>query len=321
MNTEAPPTPIENSGTQRTLRYRMIVNPTARGGRTATRGEALVRALGQHGIDCDIVSTEAPGHAADLAATSAALGFDVVVAAGGDGTVHEVANGLLRRPHDASQPALGILPIGTGNDFAGLVCGIRSEQDALRALLNPRFRRVDVGSAQWDATEEFFVNGMGTGIDVEVVRNLQKRSRLPGGLLYLRALLRALVRFRPVQLRVEGGGRTYESEALMVAICNGRRIGGAFNICPDARPDDGLLDACIVDAMSALRIARTLPKVLAGTHSAASGVTMWRAQTFTFAVPAGPLFFQLDGELRQAAEPVIHVRALPGALRVVSVLP
>ena len=108
---------------------------------------------------------------------------------------------------------------------------------AYDAIAAGRTRVVDAGMVHWDGGQEYFVNGMGTGIDVEVVRQLRKTDRLPGGLVYLRALFRALADFRPIPLRLTAGDTRVEGPAMMVAVCNGRRIGGAFRICPDSRAD------------------------------------------------------------------------------------
>lgn len=299
----------------------VVLNPTARSGAAAAVRAELERELGRRGIAWQRMETSHPGHAAELAYAAARAGAGVVVAVGGDGTVHEVANGLLRaHAEQVHTTALGIVPCGTGNDFARIVAGIRNRTDAYDALRDGRMRDVDAGLVRWDGGEEYFVNGMGTGIDVEVVRQLRKTSRLPGALIYLSAVFRALRRFRPVPLRLSANGETIDSRAMMAAVCNGRRIGGGFRICPESLADDGLLDACFVEALAWHEVPAMLLGIVRGTHTHRPRVRMLRAATYVLEVPAGtPLFVQLDGELREAGEArVLRVTTLPRVLRVVA---
>ncbi len=305
-------------------RIQVVLNPTARSGAAAAVRAEIARALEARGVSWTRVDTSGPGHAVEIARRAALEGVPVVVAVGGDGTVHEVANGLLRaraeREHDT---ALGIIPCGTGNDFAHMVAGITTREAAYDALVHGRTREVDAGVVEWDGGAEYFVNAMGTGMDVEVVRQLRKTSRLPGALIYLGAVLRTLRVFRPVPLRMEGDGTVVDHPAYVTAICNGSRIAGGLRICPDSVPDDGALDACFVQELPWHQIPATLLGVLRGTHGRMPWVRMLRAPSFTLAVPAGThLFFQLDGELRDAGSAhVLRVSTVPGALRVVSAIP
>ncbi len=304
------------------LPMQVIMNPSARSGAAAAVRAELDRELGSRGVRYERVDTAAPLHAAELAADAARAGVPVVVAAGGDGTVHEVANGLLRARAELGTitTALAVIPCGTGNDFARIIARIGSRTAAYDALQRRAVRVVDAGLVRWDGGQEYFVNGMGTGIDVEVVRQLRKTSRLPGGLIYLRALVRALARFRPIPLRVSAGDTVIDSRAMMVALCHGQRIGGAFRICPDSLPDDGLLDACFVEALPWHAIPGTVLAVARGTHAGRPRVRMLRAPAFVLDVPAGtPLYVQLDGELRDTGNArTLHVSTLAGALHVIA---
>lgn len=295
----------------------VIVNPAARNGGAAAIRAELERELAVRGVHYRVLETERAGHAADLAADAARAGVPVVIAVGGDGTVHEVANGMLlaRAERGTLDTALAIVPGGTGNDFARIVAGIRSRTDAYDAIGGRRMRVVDAGAVSWQCGLEYFVNGMGTGIDVEVVRQLHKDARLPAGIIYLRALLGALRVFRPVSLRVTSSDAGFDGRIMMLAVCNGVRIGGAFRVCPDSAPDDGLLDACIVEEMGWAAIAATLLAVLRGTHAGRPRVRMLRAPSFTIESPDRALFVQLDGELREpAGVHAMTVAVLPAAL-------
>ena len=302
-------------------RIRVVLNPTARSGAAAAVREEIARALDARGVAWTRVDTHHPGHAVELARQAALDGVRIVVAVGGDGTVHEVANGLLRaREEREHTTALGIVPCGTGNDFANMIAGIRTREGAYDALLHGHVRQVDAGRVEWDGGDEYFANAMGTGMDVEVVRQLRKTSRLPGMLIYLGAVLRTLRVYRPLPLRMESDDGVVDSRAYVVAICNGSRIAGGLRVCPDSRPDDGQLDALFVTDLAWHQIPATLVGVVRGTHAHRPGVRMVRSPAFTLAVPRGTrLYFQVDGELRDAGDAhTLRVSTLPGALRVIS---
>src|SRR5690606_39074599 len=110
------------------------------------------------------------------------------------------------------------------------------------------------GVARWDDRSEHFMNAMGTGIDVEVVRQMRRSGWLPGTAIYLTALVRALARYRPMPVRIDVDGEESTGRIMILAVCNGPSIGGAFRICPLARPDDGVLDACLVRELPLHRI-------------------------------------------------------------------
>ena len=293
---------------------RVILNPAARHGAGRRLRPLIETGLESRNLDFDIVETEGPGHAAELARDAADAGVARVVAAGGDGTVHEVANGLMTA---AATAALGLIPIGTGNDFVKMMPGTATRAQAFATLAAGRERAVDVGVTRWDGNAEYFMNAMGTGIDVEVVRQMRRSGWMPGMMIYLTALMRALVQYRPMPIRIGVDGVESTGSIMILAVCNGPSIGGAFRVCPDARPDDGLLDLCVVHELPLHRILRVVPRVLRGTHTRQPGVSMNRGSAVRLAISGGrPLPFQLDGELREAAGE-IEVTLAPRQLNVI----
>jgi YegS/Rv2252/BmrU family lipid kinase len=296
----------------------VVLNPASGGGAgRRVRGE-LEMALRARNLDAQIELTRGRGHATELAVAAAEAGAPVVVAAGGDGTVHEVVNGLLR---SQTPPVLGLIPIGTGNDFVKVVPGTRRRPAAYDTLARGEVRRFDAARARWSGGSEFFVNAAGTGIDVEVVRQIEALGTLPGALKYLVGLMRALARYRAVRMRVTpaSGGAPVERRVMLSAVSNGSCLGGAFRLTPDAQPDDGLLDLCVVEELALGPALRVVSKVLRGRHAADPSVTMLRDRAFHLEIDAGgPVFLQLDGELRRIVGDSVHMEVIPGALRVVS---
>jgi diacylglycerol kinase (ATP) len=299
-----------------------IVNPTSGGGKGARMADVVGRLLPERGLRPVVRLTDQAGHAVDLARQAACQGARLVVAVGGDGTIHETANGLLQALEaDPTLPAvLGLVPVGTGNDFVKVIGGTADRGEALDTLVTGSVHRFDAGHASWEGGAEFFVNAAGTGIDVEVVRVMDPGRSGTGALVYVKALARALRRYRPIAVQLDVDGRKSEDRVMMIAIANGQSVGGMFRICPQARPDDGLLDVCAVREMALFGSILTAARIVRGTHSKLGSVRMERGKRIELTVPGGtPLFFQLDGELREpGGARVLTIEVRPGALPVMT---
>lgn len=296
-------------------RFYVIVNPAAGRG-AAARALALVDAeMARAGAAHSIVQTARRGHAAELAEAAARDGWPAVVAVGGDGTVHETVNGLMRAAADgAPSVPLGIVGVGSGNDFAQLAGVPRDVAGAVRALVRAEPRAVDVGrvNGRW------FSNGVGIGLDARVAIEVDRGRRFRGIFMYLDALARVLRVFTPPHMAVEvDGERLADAPMTLVTVGNGGRHGGGFWICPDARIDDGVLDLCMCDALGTLGILRFLPRVMRGTHTGASCVHMRRARRVRV-TSTDPLPVHADGEIIDDAARAVDIEIHPGRLRVLS---
>ena len=314
-----------------TAPLRVIVNPAASNGRGDRAAQALLRELDGQGVPCDARYTEAPGHASRLAAQAALEGVDRVVVVGGDGTIHEVAGGLLDSGADRV-PTVAISPVGTGNDFYRMVSPRRGPRELPRLLHEGAVKRFDVGRVRWENGERVFVNLLGVGVDVEVLRCRALYSRLPGLPQYLASFLHALARFRPQDVDIEvagsehaagpedaaGSGRQrIRGKTTLSVITVGPSIGGGFMINPDAEGSDGRLDLCHIGAPGVVPVLRLVPKVVRGRHAGSPLVTMRRLDRAVIRHPDGePIWFELDGEL--APEPALELRVevIPGAFPV-----
>jgi diacylglycerol kinase family enzyme len=280
----------------------VIYNPQAGRGRAERWRE-------QFGADVELRPTHAPGHAEELALEAARAGFRGVVAAGGDGTVHEVANGLLR----AGRPdvVLHIVPAGSANDYAH---ALQREADAVPV------HRVDVGLARReDGRERYFVNGFGLGFNGAVTLESRRIRWLRGVPLYSLALLRALVfRFAAPPLTVTLDGESRELPTLALSINLGRREGN-FVITPDARLSDGWFDYIHAGDLRRWEMVRYLPRMVTGRlpiDHPKLRMGRCREARVTGSVP---LTVHLDGELLCVPDEgcrSVEVRLLPGALAV-----
>ena len=237
-----------------------------------------------------------------------------MVAIGGDGTVNEAVNGLMLLP-PARRPAFGLVPDGTGNDYARTL-GMRSGDLAAAAatLARGSIRPLDIG----EVNGRFFANGLGLGFDGAVAEAAAKVRYLKGFPAYLVSVFRVLSTWKNFELTLEVDGRTLDGPAFLAAVSNGRTCGGGFVLTPDAIPDDGLFDICRLGNLTRGEALRHLPKALDGTHVGLSFTTLLRGREIRLSSDR-PLTVHIDGNLVFGAghpEPLVF-RMHPRALRVI----
>jgi diacylglycerol kinase (ATP) len=279
-----------------------IVNPHAGRGRTRRLFDRLQTRLDR----VEVFQTAGPGHATELG-REAAEAADVVCIVGGDGTVHEVVNGLMPSP-----VPIVVVPAGSGNDFARLVGCPQSADELFRVIDEGFGARLDV----IDCGIRFCVNSVGLGFEAQVTRESRAIRRLKGLPLYLLAVARALASFSCPEMTIRlTDGETHSGPHLLVSVGNGVSAGGGFFLTPDARPDDGLIDACVVEGMGRLRMLRLLPLSLKGTHVNSPEVTMRRTPSVAIEC-AGPLPLHIDGEYMGDETRSIRFSVLPAILPV-----
>ena len=288
----------------------VILNPAAGGGAARRAREPLLRAFRRCGWTVELVETERPGQATELAAQAVRDRARRVIAVGGDGAVHEVTNGLLAARASA---AFGVVPIGTGNDFAKLTGVYRHNVDrAVARLVAAQPRRFDAGKV----LGEFFVNTLGFGFGPAVVQTRNAMPGLKGFLSYLVPVLRTFATFRPPLLEVRTDGHAERGNMMMVEVCNGTTAGGSYRFAPGADPTDGLLDVCVIRKIGLLRFLSALPRVMRGTHEGMPEVTLVRTRSLVIRSPETPLVLHLDGELRTPDVRECTVTVEPGCLNV-----
>ena len=279
----------------------LIANPASRHGEgivDAARVEALLHERAD--AELTVLMTQRRGHAEELAA--AAGGFDLVVVVGGDGAAHEVANGLMRIPREG-RPAMGVVPAGSGNDYALSLGMSRSLEEAARQLVSAPRRWADLGVCNGRHFIETLSFGLDAAIALDTIER-RKRTGAAGVTLYMQSgfdQLRNHLAYQRVVLCAVQVGPTY---------------GGGFRICPDARFDDGMLDVCVAHApVSALKAGFVFLCAKGGRHRRFREIESLRAREirlrFGFAPPA-----QIDGEPLDAVEYAVSIE--PAALRVVA---
>jgi diacylglycerol kinase (ATP) len=287
---------------------RIIVNPAAAGGRLGREWPQTVVRLARCGLSAPVVFTEAPGHAAELAAAAINDGVSRVVVAGGDGTVCEAAEGL----HRAGGGELAILPFGTGNDAARSLGVPLVLAEAARATTDGGTRSVDLIRVG----DRVVLNAIGVGMTGDINDRAAAIKWVRGFGVYLMAAVAALFRFRMQVVRMVSDRETYEGSMLILAVHGGPTTGGGFALTPAAVIDDGLLDACLVEDTGPLGRLTRLAAAMRGALGSKKGThelqAPWLELYFERPLPA-----HLDGNSVTLQPPVVRFEVVPRALSVV----
>jgi YegS/Rv2252/BmrU family lipid kinase len=277
-----------------------IVNPVAGQGAGMLVLPEINRLSIENSMACDIVSTEHVGHAIDLAREAASIGYEIVVAVGGDGTSNEVLNGLMQAWCQAYRSTkMGIIGIGRGNDFAygfGIPSGVLP---GFQVIQQGHCCPMDVGRITGGDYPQgrYFGNGVGIGFDAVVGFEALKLSHLHGFMNYIVAALRTIfLFFNAPTVKIEYDDNTITQPSLMVSIMNGRRMGGGFMMAPEARTDDGMLDLCIAGQLSRIGILAMIPRFMKGTQATQPQIKTARAAKVSVTALDGNLPAHADGE-------------------------
>ena len=283
----------------------VICNPTACNGKALHIAEAVVQRLREKGVGHELLTTQGKGHATELAAKAAQSGAEAVLAVGGDGTLHELAQGLLN-----TRTALGIIPAGTGNDFVKTARIPLDPMKALDAFLTLTPRPTDTVRING----QIFLNEAGAGFDVMVLDYAEHAKQFVKGLLpYLYGVIRTIFHYQSVRVKVSAdGAEPAEKELLVVGAGNGRFIGGGIPIAPEAAVDDGLIDVVLVDGMRKGRMLRALPALLKGRILSFPETSFTRVKKLVLEKPG--LRVNVDGEILTMDRAEMEI--LPGSLLV-----
>ncbi len=301
-------------------KVKLILNPMADMGRawkTANDLRPIARAFKG---DLSWSGTVYPTHAIEIAKQAAEDGCDLVVAMGGDGTAHEVMNGLMQVPAE-KRPVMGVVPIGSGNDFSYSLGLTQRSAHALAHALEARdVQSIDIGQMTDEyGNREYFDNTLGIGFDAVVTIRSHKLPIVKGFLMYLTVIQTILLNHDPAKLKIETDTEQWETHALMVTACNGPREGGGFMLSPNSKNDDGKMEYVIVNKVSRAMMFRLVPEFMKGTHMNFKQVRMGEFKKLDITSDR-PLYIHADGEIFTSFGSNIrklNFEILPGALRVV----
>ena len=292
----------------------LFLNPTAGRGRAGKREARIVTLLGEQGSSVEVHRSRAVGDLEAQVREAVDSGATQLVVAGGDGSIHEATNGIMRAAHDA---ALGIVPTGTGNDFAKASNIPLDWEEATRSLARrlasgERSRNVDVGRIN----DKYFANGAGIGFDAKVTRIARSYRVHIVDLVYLLAIFRGMADgIATPHMRITSSDTVWDGPLTLANVANGPWIGGMFHIAPDARNDDGTFDLLIAAPVSRTRIMALLPKLMRGTHMAEKEIV--HAPVRELVVECSePVPSHLDGEVQPLAAR-FEIELLPRALQLI----
>jgi len=302
-------------------KVKLILNPMADMGRAWKTATDLRPIAQEFKGQLSWSGTVYPTHAIELARQAGEEGYDLVIALGGDGTAHEVMNGLMQLPEE-KRPILGVVPIGSGNDFAYSIGMTQKPDHALsHALKAENIQAVDIGlMTDEHGRKEYVDNTLGIGFDAVVTIRSHKLPIVKGFLMYLTAVIQTIIlNHNPAKVIVETDNGKWEDQILMLTLCNGPREGGGFLLSPDSKNDDGKMESVAVTKVSRAMMFRLVPEFMKGTHMRFKQIRMGNFKKMTLTSDR-PLYIHADGEIFTSFGSnlrKISFEILPKALKVV----
>lgn len=289
----------------------LFINPTAGRGRAGRRLADIRQIFAAALLPVEIFVSDAVGDMEGQVERAVNRGARKIVVAGGDGSVNESVNGMQRATKES---CLGVIPSGTGNDFAK-ACGISLDWDLAAQTLVQRIaynepgRQIDIGRVN----DRYFANGVGIGFDAKVTR-VARSIRLPiGDLVYLLALLRCLIGdVATPELNIRGDDVQFRGPVTLATVCNGAWVGGLFHIAPSATNADGQMDLLVADPVSPTRILALLPQLMRGRHMQEPEISHQLIDKLTITA-AAPVESHVDGEV-QPPQTEFEIEVLRSAL-------
>ena len=292
----------------------IVLNPAAGGGKALKKLPEIKSFFRSLKVPFQLKISKKRGDCLAIARYFTAKGYDTVVAAGGDGTVNEIGQSLVR-----TKTAISVIPLGTGNDYFKAPFGNLNWKDVIfRGLIQKVITKIDVGLLRCRSLERYFFNGMGIGFDSQVLSNLEKMSffRLFGGdALYIASILKSFLRYRPPEFTVTSRGLFKRGRFFFLNIGCGQFLAGGLRLFPRADLRDGLLDLSLIEKVSFLKLLFKIPKVLKGRHLGEKEV-FYRQVREAEVLVDGPFALQMDGELIRGCEDSLRIVSIPQSLSV-----
>jgi diacylglycerol kinase (ATP) len=290
-------------------KYKLIANPHAGRGRAGNIVAEVVRLFNARKARYDLETTTGPGDAENMAAAACASDdVAAVISIGGDGTLNEI----VQKAVFTGKP-VGVIPAGSGNDFAKVLNTPKKLDDIVDMLLAGRTKVIDAGTIN----KRFFVNNIGIGFDAAVNYNTRKVKWIRSGLaVYVCALLITLNRYRPVQMKITVNNEVFDQNMFLVSVGNGTTCGGGFKLTPHAKIDDRLLDITMVKPLSLPQLFRHFPKVFQGTIDKTQHAITRRAEKLTVE-SFHPLPLHVDGEIYALEGNTCEISVVPNALTII----
>jgi diacylglycerol kinase (ATP) len=293
-------------------KVKVILNPCGGNLSGQTKIARVEQALQQVGLPYHLEVTSQRGHGLELARQAALDGWPIIAAAGGDGTVNEVVNGLMQAADEAEAGILGIIPLGTGNDLAEMLRLPGDITVACQRLAAGNTRLIDVGRVNG----HYFVNNSAVGLEPMVTLAHERLRRVKGKSGYILAALQTILAAKSWLMRLVWNNSVYEGPIILVSVGNSRRTGGSFYMTPQAELDDGLLDFIYANCLSRWALLLLLPQTFQGTHIRHPQVVYLKTTSLSI-TSSPPTPIQADGEIIAENATEITYQVIPNKLRVI----
>ena len=298
------------------MKTELIINLTAGGGKPRPHLKTIFKYLKENGFNFKVSYTSHHGEAIELAQKAADKGMDLIVSIGGDGTVNEIVNGIMKSKND---PSLGIIPLGWANDFIKSTDIPSDIIEACQILVRGKIKKIDIGVIN---SHIYFANICGVGFDAEVallanqMKSKHPNLRILSAFVYVFATVKKLLSpFSYHNVKIKFDGQEIHSKILFIAISNGKIYGGRFKITPEAILDDGLLEICLVEEMGRFKYLSIIPKVFKGTHASIKGISFYKAKEVVIESSETTLA-QVSGEVIEGQKKFI-ITLLPKSLKLI----
>jgi len=298
------------------LKTELIINLTAGGGKPRPHLKTIFKYLKENGFNFKVNYTSHHGDAIELAQKAADKGIELIVSIGGDGTVNEIVNGIMKSKNN---PSLGIIPLGWANDFIKSVNIPFDITQACQIIVQGKIKKIDIGVIN---SQIYFANICGVGFDAEVaqlanqIKSKHPNLRILSAFIYVFATVKKLLSpFGYHNVKIKFDGQEIHSKILFIAISNGKIYGGRFKITPEAILDDGLLEICLVEEMGRFKYLSIIPKVFKGTHASIKGISFYRAKEVLIG-SSETILAQVSGEVIEGQKE-FNITLLPKSLRLI----
>jgi diacylglycerol kinase (ATP) len=286
--------------------YALILNPMAGRGKGRKLAKDIISKVNRKLGQVEVFFTEYAGHAKQIA-HQIKNDYSVIIVAGGDGTIHETVNGMIN-----GKAVLSVIPIGSGNDFVRMLNIPRNIDEAIAVIQNGKKMWIDIGKIG----DRYFPNGIGIGFDAWVVKESMKIKKLRGFMIYLYSVLKTVFSFKNEFVTFYSNGKTEQKNIFLIAVGNGKAMGGGFFLNPEAKINDGKFDVCIINALSKKEVFLNLPKAVKGAHTHLPQVTTLQTEQLKIFSDKG-IAVHADGELLGVDLKEVNISILPNALEVI----
>ncbi len=292
------------------MKLLLILNPVAGKNKGAAALHRAVPLLKKYGISFDVLTSQFAGHTIQLAQESDPSLYDGIIAVGGDGTLFELINGLLKKHSNLNTP-IGQIPVGTGNSFIKDL-GIDSIEDAVTKIASGKTKKVDLGWFSYPEGGHYFINLLGSGFVANVAHRAGKYKAL-GSASYVLGVFEevALLKSIPTEMTIDS--KVYQRDAIFIEICNSTKTGGNMIMAPSAKIDDGWLNVVLLNKISRAKLLKIFPQIFKGTHVEESCVETFRGQHIKI-ISEPPQRLTPDGEVFGTTP--IEVSIFPGKISI-----